>query len=352
MVGGSLVFLAGYAWYHYSGAKTVVTTANQTKNYFDQALKKTKETAPSPHEALPWLKETAMDYASVVPGGKGYVEVVFNDMDTVHEKHREEVDRIVREVYDELKDLGNKGFGAASIVNAWDIMQKHMGKIADLAKDAGGDILNNHPHLKDTFGGEFNRLKEMGQNYGPEAKKQVDETWDKIRGALKGGFSFDTVNRVKSIVQETTQKVQKIGDEAWQKAMEQAKPYLERSPQLKEVVEKNEEKLKRGNATELVQKIKDTVASGRSQDLEQYVQEAISTANESAGGSFESYFSMFPGGGSVWSSMSQLQDGAQKHGKDAERLLKEAMEEIQQVLSRKVEEGKKLAEKAKQDTWK
>jgi hypothetical protein len=46
--------------------------------------------------------------------------------------------------------------------------------------------------------------------------------------------------------------------------------------------------------------------------------------------------------------MSQLQEGAQKHGKDAEKLLKEAMEEAQQVLSRKVEEGKKMAEKAKQ----
>jgi hypothetical protein len=41
---------------------------------------------------------------------------------------------------------------------------------------------------------------------------------------------------------------------------------------------------------------------------------------------------MIPGGGSFWSNLSQLQEGAQKHGKEAERLLKEAVEEIQQVL--------------------
>jgi hypothetical protein len=90
--------------------------------------------------------------------------------------------------------------------------------------------------------------------------------------------------------------VQKIGDEAWQKDMEQAKPYLDKSPQLKELVEKNKTTLMRGNAMELVEKIKVTFESGSKEDLEKNVQETINRANGSVGGSFESYFKMIPGG--------------------------------------------------------
>jgi hypothetical protein len=350
-VGGSIVFLAGYAWYHFSGAKTVIQTASQTKAYFDQTLKKTKESAPEPNEAIQWLREAALSYTSIIPGAKGYVDSAFNDLDAVHDKHREEVDGIVKKAYDELKELGNKPFNAGSIASAWDILQKHLGRISELAKDAGGDILNNHPQLKDSFGGEFSRLKEMADNHGPEAKKQVDETWNKIRDALKGGFSFDTVNRVRNIVEETTEKVQHIGEEAWKKGMEQAKPYLDKNPKIKELVEQNKSKLIQGNAMELVQKIKDAASSGKTQDLENYVQKSVKKAGSSisGGSSLEKYFNMLPSGGSIWSSVSLLQEGAQKHGKEAENLLKEAMDDVQQVLSKKADEAKKLAEKVKQD---
>ncbi len=354
-VGGSFVFLAAYAWYHFSGAKTVVQTANQTKAYFDQTLKKTKESAPAPNEAIQWLRETALSYASIIPGAKGYVDSAFDDLDTIHAKHREEVDKMVMEAYEELKDLGNKPFGASSVANAWHIVQKHLGRIGELAKDAGGDILNNHPQLRERFGGEFDRLKSMADNYGPEAKKQVDETWRKIQDALKGGFSFETVNRVRGIIQETTEKVQQLGDQAWQKAMEQAKPYLDKNPQIKEMIESNKTKLMQGNAMELVSKIKAASSSGSAQDLEKYVQEAVSKASSSGsstsgmGASLEKYFHMIPSGGAIWSSLSQLQEGAQKHGKEAEKLLKEATDEVQQVLSRKAEEARKLADKAKKD---
>jgi hypothetical protein len=351
-VGGSIVFLAGYAWYHFSGAKTVVQTASQTKAYFDQTLKKTKEATPAPNEAIQWLRETALSYASIIPGAKGYVDSAFNDLESVHSKHREEVDGIVKEAYDELKELGNKPFSASSIASAWDILQKHLGRIGELAKDAGSDILNNHPQLKDRFGGEFSRLKDMAENYGPEAKKQVDETWDKIQDAMKGGFSFDTVNRVKIIVEETTEKVQHVGEEMWQKGMEQAKPYLDKNPKIKEMVEQNKAKLIQGNAMELVKKIKDAASSGKIEELEKYVQESVKKAGSQmpgGSGSLEKYLNMVPSGGSVWSSLSQLYEGAQKHGKEAEDLFKEAMEEVQQVLTKKADEAKKLAEKVKQD---
>lgn len=356
IVGGSLVFLGGYAYYHFSGAKTMVTSATQARSYFEDTFNKTKQAAPPPNEAIQWLKDTSLSYASVIPGGKGYVEAVFVDLETVHDKHRDEVDSIVKEAYDELKDLGNQAFNMSTVANTWDILQKHMSKLGDLAKDASGDILNNHPQLRDRFGGDFQQLKHMGENYGPEAKKLVDQTWDRVQDALKTGFSFDTISKVQRIVQDTTQQLQKLGDQAWQKAMEQAKPYLEKNPRLKELVEANKSELMRGNTMELVQKLKDAVSSGQTGDVEKYVQETVEQGKSMAGGSggsggggLESYFELIPSGASVWSNLSQLQEEAQKHGKEAEALLKEAMEEVQQVLARKAEEGKKLAQKAKED---
>lgn len=352
--GGALVFLAGYGYYHFSGAKTVVLTANQTKDFFEATLRKTKEATPPPSEALKWLRETALTYAAIIPGARGYVDSAFNDLETVHAKHRDEVDAIVKEAYGELKALGDKGFSASSVASAWEILQRHLGRIGELAKDAGGDILNNHPQLKERFGGEFEHLKELGENYGPQARKQVEETWGKVQEAVKGEWSMKTVDQVKGIVEEAREKVQRLGDEAWQKGMEQAKPYLDKSPQVKELVEKNTEKLKQGNAMELVQKIKAALSSGSTEELESYVQKTVNKAGSgvSGGGSLEKYFHMIPSGGSILSSLSQLQEGAQKHGKEAEKLLKETMEEVQQVLSKKVDEGKKLAEKVKEDTKK
>lgn len=319
-------------------------------------IKKTKASAPAPNETISWLRETALSYAAIIPGAKGYVNSAFDDLESVHSKHRDEVDGIVKEAYDELKGLSEKGFSLTSMAEGWEILQKHLGRIAELAKDASGDVLNNHPELRERFGGDFARLKDMAESYGPEAKREVEETWEKMTDAVKGGFSLDTANRINEIVEETMQKVQRIGEEAWKKGMEQAKPYLEKSPKLKEVIEKNKSKLIKGNATELVQKIKDASSSGKVGDLEKYVQDTVKKSTSSGsggdGGGLEKYFNMIPSGGSIWSSLSQLQEGAQKHGKEAEKLLKEAAEEIQQVLAKKAEEGRKLAEKASDDVKK
>src|SRR5947209_13967559 len=108
--------------------------------------------------------------------------------------------------------------------------------------------------------------------------------------------------------------------------MEKMTPYLDKSQQVKKLVDENKEQLKQGNAMELVQKIKDSVSSGNSNDLQSYIQEAVKKTKSSAGGgSIEHYFSMVSGSGSIWSNLSQLQEGAQKHGKEAEKLFKEAL---------------------------
>ena len=55
---------------------------------------------------------------------------------------------------------------------------------------------------------------------------------------------------------------------------------------------------------------------------------------------------MIPGGGEILPKLSQLQQIAQEHGEDAEKIAKSTFEEIQQVLQRKVDEAQKLAKDA------
>lgn len=352
IAGGALVFLGGYGWYHFSGAKTFVNTAHQTKSYFDKAFQKTKEAAPEPNQALQWLRDTTLSYAALIPGAKTYVNKAFDDLDKVQEKHGSEVDSIVKDAYNELKDASKDGASMQTVASAWEVLQKAMSRIASLAGDAADDILQNHPDLKEKVGGSLTELKKMGKEYGPEAQKKVDETWNQVQDIIKGGIGFGTVDKIRQLVQERSEDLKKFGDQAWQKGMEQAKPFLDKQPELKKMVEENKDKLLKGDLGQLWKQVQEATKSGNTDDLQKFVKDQVSKAGGKAGGSFDSLLSMIPGGSEIMPKLQQLQELSQKHGKDAERLMKEAMDDIQKVLKEKTEEGRKIAEKAKEDAKK
>ena len=54
---------------------------------------------------------------------------------------------------------------------AWEVLQKHIKRIAELAGDAAEDIIENHPKLKKAVGDNLDKIKQYGDSYGPEAKK-------------------------------------------------------------------------------------------------------------------------------------------------------------------------------------
>src|ERR1051326_3453291 len=71
IAGGLTAFATCYAWYHFSGMKTVAATASETKKYLDAAKRNIQENTPNPSEALKWLRQTASSYAAFVPGASG-----------------------------------------------------------------------------------------------------------------------------------------------------------------------------------------------------------------------------------------------------------------------------------------
>ncbi|KAF2727305.1 hypothetical protein EJ04DRAFT_517322 [Polyplosphaeria fusca] len=229
---------------------------------------------------------------------------------------------------------------------------KHLGRIGDLSSDAAQQIMDNHPELKEKVGGNLDKLKDMGQNYGPQAKQEIDKTWQQIEDVIKTGISADNIEKIKKIVQEKVDKVKQMGDEAWRKGIEQAKPYLDKNPKVKELVEQNADALKSGNAQELYQKVKEAVEKGDSGDLEQYVTKFTEKAKESGFGGLDQYIKKIPGGDQIIPKFQQIQEAAQKHGGEAERIMKDAVNEISVILKKKSDEASELAKKASNDTKK
>lgn len=351
LVGGSAVFLLGYVWYQFSGLPYIAQTASQTKKYYDSVTKKIQEKAPEPNEALQWLRETVTSYTRVIPGASQYVDTAFNDIDKVREKHSGEVDQIVRETYNDLKDVTKKGVSFDTVTQAWEILQHAMTRIASLSGSAAQDILDNHPYVKSQVGPQVQQLQQMRDQYGPEAQQMIDETWKQVQDILKGGLTFQTVARIQQLVQEKTEQVKKYGDQAWQKGLEQVKPMLDKNPQLKELVENNKSSLLQGDLSQLWEKVK----SGNVDDLKSFVEQQGQKFQGGGGGGsgmLEQALGMIPGGKELGPKLQQLQELSQKHGKEAEDLVKSAIEDVKKVLSQKVEEGQKLKDKAVKDAKK
>lgn len=351
--GATAALVVGYIFYRTSGAADVVSATKTTKSYVDSATKKIKEQTPEPNEALQWLRSSAQSYAAFIPGAKQYVDSAFDDLDAIREKHGDEVDKIVREAYEEMRTVLNKG--DMSLVTAhktWDVITKHMARISELAGDASQQIMDNHPQLKEKLGGNYDKLKEYGDKYGPDAKAEVDRTWKQISDIVKTGLSASNIEKIKSVINEKVEKLQKLGDEAWKKGMEQAKPYLDKNPEVKKLVEENADSLKKGNVQEIFSKVKSAVENGDTGDLEKYIKSAGQKAKDAGLGDYEEYLKKIPGGDQIMPKLSQLQKAAQEHGDDAQKLLKDAVAEITEVLKKKGDEAEKLASKAKEDAKK
>lgn len=350
VAGGAFAAAVGYAWYSYSGAKTLVDTNKQAKQYLEQAKQKLAENAPEASESYAWFKKTVTRYAVYVPGAREYVDTAFKDLEKIKENHGEEFDKVIQDAYKELSDVSKKGgFDTNTTFEAFHILQKHLDRLLDLAGDVGEDILDNHPKLKEKLGGSFDQLKQMGDAYGPQAKEEVNKTWSQVSDIVKRGASLDAVAEIKKLIDEKREKLQKLGDEAWQKGLDESRQFLEKNPQLKSLVEENADALKKGNLQDLWEKLKDSASSGKTEDVENYVKEKVDQVKSSGFGDLDKWLKAIPGGSNILPQLQTLQTVAQKKGGEAEKVLKETFEEIQEVLKKRKEQVEKIAEEGKKE---
>jgi hypothetical protein len=351
LAGGAAAFVTGYTWYHFSGAKTLVNTSKQTQAYLDQTKQTIAQKTPEPNEAFNWLRDTVKSYAILIPGARSYVDTAFDDLDKIRNDHGKEFDEVVKNAYTELSDLSQKeGLSLDSASKAMVVLQKHVKQLYDLAGDAAENVLDNHPQLKEKFGGGFNQLKELGDAYGPQAKEEVDRTWQQISSIVKRGASIESTEEIKNLIQEKKTKLEKLGDEAWKKGFEESQRYLDKSPKLKQMVEDNADTLKKGNPKDLWALVKESASSGKIEDVEKYINEKVRQAKKSGTGDLDKWLNMVPGGSNVIPQLQSLQTIAQNKGGEAENVLKETVEEIQNVLKKRKEQVEKIAEEGKEES--
>ncbi|EGY20038.1 uncharacterized protein VDAG_02054 [Verticillium dahliae VdLs.17] len=319
-------------------ASKVNSTLKDAEKKYTEATKKLQANTPSADEAVNYIKEFAYSYVEV------------------RKNHKDEADALVNDAYKQFQDLSKSGLSLETASKAYDVVADLTKKVAELSGDAISDIIDNHPKLKEKLGGNVDKLKEMGDAYGPEAKKQVDQTWKEVKDIVSGGVSFTTLEKVRKLIEEKVQQVKKLGDEAWKKALEEAKPILDKNPKVKELIEENADALKQGNAKELFDNARKAVDSGDLGDLEGYVKDAVekgkSKAEEATGGSWgnlEKYIKMVPQGGDILPKLQQLGEVAQKHKAEGEKLFQETIEELKQVLEKKSQKAKEIAEKAEKE---
>lgn len=284
-----------------------------------------------------------------------YVDTAFDDLEKVRKNNKEDADRILNDAYKHFQEISKTGLSMESLHRMYEALADLASKLADLSTDVLGDVLDNHPQLKDKFGGSIDQLKQLGDQYGPEAKKQVSDTWRQVRDIAAGGLTASNLEKARKLVEDKVQEMKKLAEEAWKKGLEEAKPYLDKNPQVKELVEKNADALKQGNTKELFERAKKAVESGKTGDLEGYVNDAVektkSKGSQLAGGTgLEQYIGQIPNGGEVLSKLKQLKEVAEKHTEESEKLVKETLEELKKVLENKSDKAESILKKAKEES--
>lgn len=356
-VAGALLFYGAYTFTPAGRtASKVNKVAKDAELKYLAASKKLQENTPSADDAVSYIKQFAYSYVAWIPGGRAYVDTAFNDWAKVRENHKEEADQLVNDAYKQFQDVAKAGLSLEAMSKAYEVIADLTKKVANLSADAFTDIIDNHPQIKEKLGGNVDQLKEMGEKYGPEAKKQVDETWKQLKDLISGGFDASTITKARSLIDEKVKQVQKLGDEAWKKGLEEAKPMLDKNPKIKELVENNADALKQGNAKELFDKVKASVESGDLGDLEKYVTSTIDSAKSKGSsmasgswGGLDKYVKMIPQGDQILPKLQQLGEVADKHKEEGEKLLKETLEELKQVLEKKSQKAEDIASKAKKE---
>jgi gas vesicle protein len=337
--------------------RKVNAAARETDRHYQQVAASIKDKTPTTDEAVDKIKQFCYSYVSWVPGGRQYVDTAFDDLAAIRESHGDEVDKIVSDTYREFQEIARAGLSLEAASKAYDALTNIAKKIASLSGKTADQILERHPQLNDKVGEPIRQLKQMGAQYGPEARKLADETWSQVGDVMAGGFSAENADKVRKIVEERTQQIRRIGDDLWDKGLEQAKPYLDKSPRLKELVTGNSDLLKQGNVAGLFKQIKDLGEGGDLGKLEDYVRQTVDKAkaagSKAAGGGGLGALSRLLGsaddaGRKLQDNVGVLTEVAKKHSSESKELLEETKDDLGKLLEDKAKKAKKIVDSAKE----
>ncbi|GJE95506.1 hypothetical protein PsYK624_116910 [Phanerochaete sordida] len=369
LTGGGLVLAGGYAWYHFSGTKSTMQTANQVNQYIQDTKTSIVEKAPkNPNEVLSFLRGVAKSYAGAVPGAAGYVDQTFDHIDALRETHGQEFEKILQATYDDvagvLKDVqgkGLQGMDAATAAKLMSIVTKRVGELNALGKkvgvDAFGKLEEAYPQLAGTLGSSYKELKALAERSGPEAKKLAQDTVQQVQDIMtKSKDTPDALNRARALVED---KGQELKEAVWSGAAKEADKY----PELKELLSQNKAAFVAAGASfgslgDVVDRVRQVAKDGadpqKVKELREYVQSRAKEAQEKGWEGLQSWVKSMPGGEEALKSLSDVDVQSllaltKDKSEDAKHLAEETYQDVLKVLKEKASKAKKIAEEGKKE---
>lgn len=347
-VGGGVVLLAWFFWDSYLDPRPNDYHIEHARNYLNPGPEQFKvefrEITPGPtDEVIKALKDVADKYSPWIPGGREFVEKSFNDLGRVRAKHEIEVNEIVRDTYEELRDVSTRNGTSLETVNGtWYILSRRLEELSSLAGDVAQQILESHPEMKGRLDGSFEQLRRLGDRLGPGAKREVDETFCEVSNIVKQGVNEGTVDRINRIVQDKARQIKSRSQQAWFVAMDQMQHILERNPRVKCIVDDNMDTSRQGRAKEVSDKIRQAVMSGSTGELERYIKDISKKTQQHSSGSLSNWLSRLPDGSKILPQLQQLKEAAETKSADAEQLARETLNDVSRILDQRTRQAEGL----------
>ena len=194
-----------------------------------------------------------------------------------------------------------------------------------------------------------------------------------IQDIFSKGFSNEGVAKAQQLVESKTSEVRKFvqssSQDAWSRAMKEATPYLDKLPEIKQLLSDNADKLVSlgagGGMQELFTRIKKAADGDAAKnkdtmrELREFVQGRVREAEAHGGQQLErgweslrEWVRAMPGGEDAVRRMPDMKvfvRVSQERGEDAKKLAQETYEEVMRVLQEKAKKAKQLSEEAKKD---
>ncbi|PIL34173.1 hypothetical protein GSI_03884 [Ganoderma sinense ZZ0214-1] len=372
VAGGTVVLLGGYrliapkgyGWYHLSGAKKAVDSYNTATQYYEQTKHAFTDNAPkNPNEALNQLRTFAQSYLLIIPGASPHVDAAFDTIDELRDEHGTEVDRIVGGGYEEVRIIVRdaEAMDMATAARVLNVLRRRSAELEELGRRAGSgafeSLARKYPQVSETLGVGYEEFKKLAEVKGPDARKVFDDSGKQIREIFRKGFSQDSVSQARELIQSKTNEVRRIAQAssqaAWDKSVREASPYLNKLPEIRQILSDNASDFVSVSAANLNE------ATSSTEELFSRIKDAARTdvvKNEKKMGELRDYvlqkewIRSMPGGDEALQRLPDMQvlvQVSRDRTDEADALKKETYEEILRVLEEKGKKAKEFCEQRK-----
>ena len=246
------LLMKAYVWYQFSGLKTVVKTSKSIESELAEVKEKLAANPPSVDEAMNYFRSVAKSYRSLIPEATTTIDSMLDTLDELKKTNSQEVEKIIKETYDELKETVMKGaFDLKTGEQVAEILKRRAPEVQDLANRVGTDlikpVIDKNPELRDAIGDSYEDLKRLVGLYGAEAEAKYDDLVKKLKEIFDRGLPKSSIKQARDLVQQTTREIRETGEkkakDGWDKTSKQAKQYLDKMPDVKKTLEENKESL-------------------------------------------------------------------------------------------------------------